>query len=46
MQHLMVSSKGGLTWATLEDWTWGEMLRQSDANAALHRIYRDAAKGK
>lgn len=46
MQHLMVSSKGGLTWAALEEWTWGEMCEQSDANAALVRLYREAAKGR
>lgn len=43
MQHLMVSSKGALSWETLEGWTWGEMCKQSEANAALVKLYKQKA---
>lgn len=43
MQHLMVSSKGGLSWEVLEGWTWGQMCEQSEANAALVALYRKKA---
>lgn len=44
MQHLMATSKGGLTWAELLDWTWDEMKAQSEANAALQKLYAKSAK--
>lgn len=45
MQHLMVSSEGGLSWETLLGWTWGQMCEQSEANAALVRLYKQKASG-